>query len=288
MKQTVNLKWVALCILLVVISVLVLGIVGYNATEKAIFAGVDDRLQEEANDLRLLSESYERAIVAQEEQAIETAKDIVTDDTVEVINPDLHIATLTKNTNFNMELEIGKGRGYVPSERNKKEGQSIGAIPVDSVFAPVRRVNFHVEDTRVGQVTDYDRLVVKIWTNGSIDPKEALLYASHILQRHLEVFAKLGEVQIDEDDEEETKEKKELLGRLNVSISELELSVRSNNCLREARIKTIGDLVKKTEQDMLQYRNFGKKSLNEISALLKDMGLSFGMQFDAKKLKKEK
>ncbi|MEE8317496.1 MAG: DNA-directed RNA polymerase subunit alpha [Candidatus Omnitrophota bacterium] len=217
-----------------------------------------------------------------------TAKDIMTDDTVEVINPDLHIATLTKNTNFNMELEIGKGRGYVPSERNKKEGQSIGAIPVDSVFAPVRRVNFHVEDTRVGQVTDYDRLVVKIWTNGSIDPKEALLYASHILQRHLEVFAKLGEVQIDEDDEEETKEKKELLGRLNLLVSELELSVRSNNCLREARIKTIGDLVKKTEQDMLQYRNFGKKSLTEIKEILKGMSLSFGMEIPKQTKKKNK
>jgi len=216
-----------------------------------------------------------------------TAEDIITDDTVKIINPDLHVATLTKNTNLNIELEIGKGRGYVPSERNKKEGQAIGVIPIDSVFAPVRRVNFHVEDTRVGQMTDYDKLILNIWTNGSIDPKEALLYASHILQRHLEVFAKLGEVQVEEEEEQESKENKELLEKLNLPISELELSVRSSNCLREARIKAIKDLVKKSEQDMLQYRNFGKKSLTEIKEILKGMGLSFGMEMpkEAKKTK---
>jgi DNA-directed RNA polymerase subunit alpha len=207
-----------------------------------------------------------------------TAKDIISDDTVEIINTDLHIATLTKNTNFNMELEIGKGRGYVPAERNKKEGQVIGVIPVDSVFAPVRRVNFHVEDTRVGQMTDYDKLILEIWTNGSIEPKEALLHASHILQRHLDVFTKLGEVEIEEEVQEESKEDKELLEKMKMSVSELELSVRSSNCLREARIKTIGDMVKKTEQEMLQYRNFGKKSLAEIKEILKGMGLSFGME----------
>ncbi|MBU4205166.1 DNA-directed RNA polymerase subunit alpha [Patescibacteria group bacterium] len=216
-----------------------------------------------------------------------TAKDIVTDDTVEVINPDLHIATLTKNTTLNMELEIGKGRGYVPAERNKKEGQPIGMIPVDSLFSPVRRVNFHVEDTRVGQTTDYDKLIVNIWTNGGIDPKEALLYASHILQQHLEVFSKLGEVEIEDDGEEEAGEDKELLDKLNLLVSELELSVRSNNCLRDARIKTIGDMVRKTEQDMLQYRNFGKKSLTEIKEILKGMGLSFGMEIP-KEAKKKK
>ncbi len=214
------------------------------------------------------------------------AKDIITDDTVEIINPDIHIATLTKNTNFNMELEIGKGRGYVAAERNKKEGQPVGIIPVDSVFSPVQRVNFHIEDTRVGQITDYDRLVIKIWTNGSIEPKEALLYASHILQRHLEVFSKLGEVETEEEGEAESREDKELLGKLNLPVSELELSVRSNNCLREARIKIIGELVKKTEQDMLQYRNFGKKSLTEIKEILKGMGLSFGMEIP-KELKKK-
>jgi DNA-directed RNA polymerase subunit alpha len=182
-----------------------------------------------------------------------------------------------------MELEIGKGRGYVPSERNKKEGQAIGVIPVDSVFAPVQRVNFHVEDTRVGQITDYDKLIMEIWTNGSVEPKESLLYAAHILQRHVDVFAKLGEVEIEEEEPEENKEAKEFLSKLTMPISELELSVRSSNCLREARIKTIGELVQKSEQQMITYRNFGKKSLNEIKKILKDMGLSFGMELPKQK-----
>lgn len=216
------------------------------------------------------------------------AKDIATDDTVEIINPDLHIATLTKNTNLNMELEIGKGRGYVPSERNKKEGLPIGVIPVDSVFAPVRRVDFHVENTRVGQITDYDKLIMEIWSNGSIEPKEALLYASHILQRHVDVFGKLGEVEIEDEAEEESKEDKELLEKLSLPVTELELSVRSSNCLREAKIKTIGDMVKKTEQEMVQYRNFGKKSLTEIKKILKDIGLSFGMEIPKHLKKKNK
>jgi DNA-directed RNA polymerase subunit alpha len=208
-----------------------------------------------------------------------TALDIQKDDTVEIINTDLHIATLTKDTNFNMELEIGRGRGYVPAERNKKEGQAIGIIPIDSVFAPVRKVAFHVENTRVGQITDYDKLILEVWTNGSTEPKEALLYASHILQRHLDIFSKLGQVVVDEEEEKgETREHKELLGKFKMPVSDLELSVRSGNCLREARIKTIGDLIKKTEQDMLQYRNFGKKSLAEIKEILKGLGLSFGME----------
>ncbi|MFH1782335.1 MAG: DNA-directed RNA polymerase subunit alpha [Candidatus Omnitrophota bacterium] len=216
-----------------------------------------------------------------------TAKSIITDDTVEVINPDTHIATLTKDTSLIMELEIGKGRGYVPAERNKKEGQAIGVIPVDSLFAPVRRVNFHVEDTRVGQITDYDKLIMKIWTNGSMEPKEALLYASAILKQHLDIFSKLGQVEVEEEVEEEAKGDKEFLDKLKMSISELELSVRSSNCLREAHMKTIGDMVKRTEQDMLQYRNFGKKSLTEIKEILKSMGLSFGMEIpkEAKKSK---
>jgi len=213
-----------------------------------------------------------------------TAKNIVADETVEIINPDLHIATLTKDTGFNMELEIGRGRGFVPAERNKKEGQPIGVIPVDSIFAPVKRVSFHVENTRVGQITDYDKLIIEIWTNGSMEPKETLLYAAHILQKHLEVFLKFGEIVVeDETEKEETKENKELLDKLKLPVSELELSVRSGNCLREARIKAIGDLVKKTEQDMLQYRNFGKKSLQEIKDILKTMGLSFGMELQKTK-----
>jgi len=215
-----------------------------------------------------------------------TAKDVITDDTVEVINPDLHIATLTKNVKFNMELEVQKGRGYVPAERNKKEGQPIGVIAIDSIFTPVKRVNFHVDDTRVGQMTDYDKLIIEVWTNGSISPKEAMLYASNILQRHLDVFVNFGklpeeDIAIDPSDNKED----ELYKRLAQPVSEMELSVRSANCLREAHIKTIGDLVKKTEMEMLKYRNFGKKSLTEITNFLKEMGMGFGMTIDEQKLK---
>jgi DNA-directed RNA polymerase subunit alpha len=216
-----------------------------------------------------------------------TAKEIKTDETVEILNPDLHIATLTKDTAFRMEMEVARGRGYVPAERNKKEGQPIGVIAVDSIFTPVTKVNFHVENTRVGQITDYDKLILEIWTNGSIDPKEALLYASNILQRHLDTFVGFGKLPEEEETPEETEEQKLFRERLKIPISELELSVRSSNCLREARIKTIGDLVKKTELEMLKYRNFGKKSLAEINKVLADMGLSLGMKTEEKKEKKE-
>ncbi len=216
-----------------------------------------------------------------------TAKNIATDDIVEIINPGLHIATLTKDASFSMELEIGRGRGFVPSERNKKEGQAIGVIPVDSMFAPVKRVSYHVENTRVGQITDYDKLILEIWTNGSMEPKDAILYASHILNKHLEVFLKFGQIVVeDEAQEEDTKENKELIDKLKLPVSELELSVRSGNCLREARIKTIGELVTKSEQEMLQYRNFGKKSLQEITEILKGMWLSLGMDLSKEKASK--
>jgi len=214
-------------------------------------------------------------------------KDIEVDETVEVINPDLHIATLTKDSKFVMEMEVSRGRGYVPQEANKKEDQAIGTIPIDSMFSPVRRVNFAVENTRVGQRTDYDKLVLEIWTNGAISPKDALLYASNILQRHLDIFVNFGQLPEEEEAEPEmTQEEVALYEKLRLPISELELSVRSSNCLREANIKTIADLVKKGEEEMLGFKNFGKKSLSEIKQLLAGMGLSLGMQVDLKKLKK--
>ncbi|OGX44253.1 MAG: DNA-directed RNA polymerase subunit alpha [Omnitrophica WOR_2 bacterium RIFCSPLOWO2_12_FULL_51_8] len=216
------------------------------------------------------------------------AKDIQTDETVEIVNPDLHIATLTKDTSFHMEMEVARGRGYVPAELNKKEEKLSGHIPVDSIFTPVKRVNFYVEDTRVGQRTDYDKLFLEITTNGAISPKDALLYASNILQRHMDIFVNFGQLPDDiaEDEPEMTKEEIALYEKLRLPISELELSVRSSNCLREASIKIIADLVKKAEEEMLSFKNFGKKSLNEIKELLAGMGLTLGMQVDAKKLKK--
>lgn len=216
-----------------------------------------------------------------------TAKNIKTDETVEIINPDLHIATLTKDTNFEIELEVARGRGYVSSEKNKKEDSPIGVIPIDAIFAPVVKVNYKVENTRVGQTTDYDRLILEIWTNGAIDPKEALLYASNILQRHLDVFVGFGQLPEDIVEEEVPREIQELQEKLNMPISELELSVRSSNCLKEAQIKTIGDLVRRSEMEMLKYRNFGKKSLSEISKILGDMGLHLGMKIDSSKKESE-
>jgi DNA-directed RNA polymerase subunit alpha len=214
------------------------------------------------------------------------AKDIIHDETIEILNPDLHIATLTKNTKFHVEMEVGKGRGYYPAEKNKKEGQPIGVIPVDSIFTPIVKVNFQVENTRVGQITDYDKLILEIWTNGSVTPKDALLYSAHIIEKHLEIFLGYGSLPAEEV-EEEVKVDEELYSKLKMPVSELELSVRSANCLKEAKIKTIGELVQKSEAEMLKYRNFGKKSLAEIKEIIISMGLSLGMKVDKKLLKKD-
>ena len=222
-----------------------------------------------------------------EKKGVVTAKDIKTDETVEIVNPDLHICTITKEARLKMEMQISRGRGYVPAERNKKEGQPIGVIAIDSIFTPVKKINFSVEATRVGQITDYDKLILEIWTNGSINPKESLLYASNILQRHLDIFVNFGKLPEEEELPEETEEQKLLKEKLKIPISELELSVRSSNCLREARIKTIGELVRKSELDMLQYRNFGKKSLAEIKKVIVDMGLGLGMKIEGGKKGKE-
>jgi DNA-directed RNA polymerase subunit alpha len=216
-----------------------------------------------------------------------TGKDIETDETIEVINPNLHICTLTKDGKFSLEMEVARGRGYVSQENNKKEEHTIGTIAIDSIFSPVKKVNFTVENTRVGQRTDYDKLVLEITTNGAINPKDALLYASNILQRHFDIFVNFGQLPEEEAEEPEmTQEEVALYEKLRLPISELELSVRSSNCLREANIKTIADLVKRGEDEMLGFKNFGKKSLTEIKQLLGGMGLTLGMQIDSKKLKK--
>jgi len=216
------------------------------------------------------------------------AKDIDSDETIEIINPELHIATLTKDAKFHVEMEVARGRGYVPADANKKEDAAVGVIPIDSIFTPVKKVNFTIENTRVGQRTDYDKLVLEIWTNGSISPKDALLYASNILQRHLDVFVNFGQLpeEIEEEELEMSKEEVALYEKLKLPISELELSVRSSNCLREANIKSIAELVRRGEEEMLGFKNFGKKSLTEIKELLAGMGLALGMQIDNKKLKK--
>jgi len=217
-----------------------------------------------------------------------TAADIICDETIEVLNPDLLIATLTRDTHFQMEMEVSRGRGYMPADMNKKDITSIGHIAVDSIFTPILKVNYEVENTRVGQRTDYDRLIMEIWTNGAINPKEAMLFGANILQRHLDVFVSYGQLPEEEEEEEEiSAEEQALYEKLRLPISELELSVRSANCLKDANIKTISELVRKTESELLTFRNFGKKSLSEINDLLKVMGLNLGMKVDVKKLRKK-
>lgn len=216
------------------------------------------------------------------------ARDIICDETIEVLNPNHLIVTLSQDTPFHMEMSVSRGRGYVPAEVNKKDSAPVGTIAIDSVFTPIVKVNFTSEDTRIGQRTDYDRLIVEIWTNGGISPKEALLYGANILQRHLDAFVSYGQLPEEEEEEEEiSAEEQALYEKLRLPISELELSVRSSNCLKEANIKLIADLVKKQEIDLLGFRNFGKKSLTEINDLLKAMGLHLGMKVDTKKLRKK-
>ncbi|MEM7393292.1 MAG: DNA-directed RNA polymerase subunit alpha [Verrucomicrobiota bacterium] len=211
-----------------------------------------------------------------------TAADIQTDGTIEVLNPDQHIATLDTDGKLYAELSVRIGRGYCPAELNKKEEQEIGVIPIDSLYSPVRRVKYSVENTRVGRRTDYDRLVLEIWTDGRISPDDALTISSAILRHHLDVFVSYDKDLVEfEESEKQIDEEREVLRRkLNISVNEIELSVRAANCLNNANITTVGELAQKTEAEMLKYRNFGKKSLNEIKAKLTENNLSLGMTFD--------
>ncbi|MBO8126495.1 MAG: DNA-directed RNA polymerase subunit alpha [Firmicutes bacterium] len=202
-----------------------------------------------------------------------TGGDIITGPDVEVLNPDLVIATLETGAKLNMELTVEKGRGYVSAERNKKADMPIGIIPVDSIFSPVQKVNFYVEHTRVGQVTDYDRLILQVWTDRSIAPDEATSLAAKIMSEHLELFVNLTEatqdVEIMVEKEEEQKNK-----LMEMTIEELDLSVRSYNCLKRAGINTIEELTKKTPEEMMKVRNLGRKSLAEVKSKLAELGLS--------------
>jgi len=237
----------------------------------------------------LKSHSREPHIVfisAHKEGAV-TAGDIKSDQVVEVLNPDEHICTLDKKMKFEAELEVKVGRGFCPGEANKKPDQAIGVIPIDSLFSPVRRVRYSVEDTRVGQRTDYDKLILEIWTDGRITPEDALVQCSNILRHHIDAFCDYNknliiefEAGVTQVSEEHTKLKKVL----NMSVNEIELSVRAANCLNNANITTVGQLSMKTEQEMLKYRNFGKKSLNEIKEKLSGLGLALGMKFEAQLL----
>ena len=208
------------------------------------------------------------------------ARDIQLVDGLQVLNPDHLIATLDKKGPLSMELTVNVGRGYVPAERNKTPGMSIGTIPIDALFSPVRKVNYTVTNARVGQQTDYDKLTLEVWTNGAVRPQDAVAYAAKILKEQLSIFINFEET-------EEThyassgSEEEPLNENLFRSVDELELSVRSANCLQNANIQLIGELVQRTEQDMLKTKNFGRKSLKEIKEILANMGLSLGMKIDS-------
>lgn len=211
-----------------------------------------------------------------------TAADIQLNQNVELVNPNQHICTLDKKKKFEMELEVKIGRGFCPGDENKKPNQAIGVIAIDSLFSPVSRVRYGVESARVGQRTDYDRLVIEIWTDGRITPDDALTQASAILAHHLDVFVGYDKsaVEFEEVVDKQDEEKSKLKKLLNMSVNEIELSVRAANCLNNANITTVGQLAMKSESEMLKYRNFGKKSLNEIKDKLTALGLSLGMSFD--------
>jgi DNA-directed RNA polymerase subunit alpha len=206
-------------------------------------------------------------------------KDIIHDADVEILTPDLHIATLDKDAYLDMEMTVKIGRGYVPAERNKEEMSPIGVIAIDSIFSPMRKVNFIVENARVGRVTDYDKLTMEIVTDGSIKPDEALAFAAKILKDHLSIFIPFEDKDAIYEPVVEEKHK-EFNKNLLRSVNELELSVRAANCLKNANIKTIADLVQRSEAEMLKTKNFGRKSLNEIKEILSEMGLSLGMKIE--------
>jgi len=211
-----------------------------------------------------------------------TAGDIELNQNVELVNPKQHICTLDKKKKFEMELEVKVGRGFLPGDENKKPDQAIGVIAIDSLFSPVTRVKYSVESARVGQRTDYDRLIIEIWTDGRISPDDALTQASAILQHHLDVFVGYDKnaVEFEEVADKQDDEKSRMRKLLNMSVNEIELSVRAANCLNNANITTVGQLAMKTEAEMLKYRNFGKKSLNEIKDKLQSLQLSLGMNID--------
>ncbi len=215
-----------------------------------------------------------------------TAGEIQPDSNITIVNPKQVICTLGAKKRFLAEIEVKTGRGYCPGDDNKRPDQPIGVVAVDSLFSPVTLVKYTVENTRVGQMTDYDRLILEVWTDGRITPDDALRQAAAIFKHHLDIFDRMSEekVEFESEETEVSEEQNRLRKLLNMSVNEIELSVRAANCLNNANITTVGELAMKTEQEMLKYRNFGKKSLNEIKQKLEQLGLSLGMKIDERLL----
>jgi len=231
--------------------------------------------------LKLLTKRPEKVVVSLKGPGEFKAGDIQNGTTeFEILNPEKHIATLNKDAKFDLELRISRGHGYVPSEQNKLPDQPIGAIPIDSIYTPIRKVTYHIENTRLGDRTDYEKLTLEVETDGSVTPDDALTYAAKILKDHIQLFINFD---IEPEEEEPVEVDEEVLKvrkLLKMPVDELELSVRSYNCLMAANIKTIGDLVKRDEPEMLKFRNFGRKSLQELTKILDEKGLQFGMDME--------
>jgi len=229
---------------------------------------------------KLLGDEPKTVTLSVNKKGVYKAGDIETGADLEIVNPDLPIVTLSDDVKFQMELEIDSGRGYVSSDENKKVGKPAGTIFLDSRFSPVIKVNYSVEDTRVGQRIDYDKLIIEVFTDGTITPEEAITFSAKLIRDHLSIFAGIDqEIEVAEE-EKIDEEILRIRNLLKMRVDELELSVRSSNCLHAANIVTLEDLVRKSESEMLKYRNFGRKSLNELNAILSELGLSFGMDVD--------
>ena len=267
---------------------------GVNHEFQSIDGVVEDVTEIVLNLKKVLIVSHKRETISLGLKATKagavTAADIQADANIQIVNPDQVICTLDSKRTFEAEIEIKTGRGYCPGEQNKKEEQAIGVIPIDSLFSPIRLVKYAVENTRVGQITDYDKLILEIWTDGRITPDDALKQSASILNHHLDVFDRVSEeaYEFESQQSEVSEEQNKLRKLLNMSVNEIELSVRAANCLNNANITTVGELAMKTEQEMLKYRNFGKKSLNEIKEKLEALGLSLGMKFDERLLDAKK
>ncbi len=227
-----------------------------------------------AVSLKIHSEEPQTLVIDTDQSGVVQAKNIKAPSDVDILNEEHHICTLEENARLYMEMTAVNGRGYVPAERNKLPQQPIGVIPVDSLFSPIRKVNYKVEDTRVGQVTDYDKLTLEVWTDGSIRPDEAISLAAKILNTHISLFVNLTE-QVDEVEITSDRKEEDLERIFEMTIEELDLSVRSYNCLKRAGINTVGELVRKPEEEMMKVRNLGKKSLEEVEQKLKELGLGF-------------
>ncbi|MEK7448627.1 MAG: DNA-directed RNA polymerase subunit alpha [Planctomycetota bacterium] len=245
--------------------------------------------------VRLNSDEPRKLTLSVKKQGTVTAADITPDPTVEIMNPDLLLTTLVDEQEFEAELIVKKGRGYITAEEHTQTEPEVGLIPVDAIFSPIIKVNYHVENTRVGKLTNYDKLIMEIWTNGIVTPEMALVEASKIYRRHINPFVQyfeLGrELQIDEKKEQEERKQEEdlveLKKKLALSVSELDLSVRASNCLQTENISTIGELVTRTEPDLLKVKNFGKTSFKEVKKKLADMELSLGMDINTRLTRKD-